>query len=225
MNDINAQRFIDNQIFHQHQQFYPPSPLPPRQFYPYPYPIFPQSSQQPLHMIYQPPQQIPQQIPQPMQPPTLEQPWTQPPLPEYLDPKKSIDLKLIRKAQKKDSRCYTCKPRGKVKKHMINTSSSGLFSFHHDLHKRPILIVTPNRHIESVNDMTSEEKIDIFKSIEDFMKFWNIDDYQVSFNSGRWQNHEHLHFKIRISEKIINRMRRDHFSLVKMETVFSPDEE
>jgi diadenosine tetraphosphate (Ap4A) HIT family hydrolase len=144
-------------------------------------------------------------------------PWTQPPLPEFLDPKKSIDLKLIRKPKKKDTRCYTCKPRGKVKKHMINTSGSGKFIFHHDMHKRPVIIMTPARHIENIYELTPDELNDLFKSLKEFAAFWNIDDYQLSFNMGKWQNHEHFHCKIRISEKIIGRMRRDHFEKIKMD--------
>ncbi len=145
-------------------------------------------------------------------------PWTQPPLPEYLDPKKSIDLKLIRKTNKKDTRCYTCKPRGKVKKHMINSSSSGKFVFHHDMHKRPVIIMTPARHVETIYELTPDELVDLFKSLKEFATFWNIDDYQLSFNMGKWQNHEHFHCKIRISEKVICRMRRDHFTKVKMDS-------
>lgn len=144
-------------------------------------------------------------------------PWSEPPLPEYLDPKKSIDLKLIRKTNKKDTRCYTCKPRGKVKKHMINSSSSGKFVFHHDMHKRPVIIMTPARHIETIYELTPEELSDLFKSLKEFAAFWNIDDYQLSFNMGKWQNHEHFHCKIRISEKVIGRMRRDHFMRIKLE--------
>jgi len=148
-------------------------------------------------------------------------PWTQPPLPEFLDPKKSIDLKLIRKPKKKDTRCYTCKPRGKVRKHMINTSSSGKFIFHHDMHKRPVIIMTPSRHIENIYELTPDELNDLFKSLKEFAAFWNIDDYQLSFNMGKWQNHEHFHCKIRISEKIIGRMRRDHFERVKLENRYT----
>lgn len=144
-------------------------------------------------------------------------PWTQPPLPEFLDPKKSIDLKLIRKPKKKDTRCYTCKPRGKVKKHMINTSESGLFIFHHDMHKRPVIIMTPIRHIHSIDEMTHEELADLFKSLKTFAAFWGIEDYQISFNVGNWQNHDHFHCKIRVSEKMITRMRRDHFAHIKLE--------
>jgi diadenosine tetraphosphate (Ap4A) HIT family hydrolase len=150
-------------------------------------------------------------------------PWTQPPLPEFLDPMKSIDLKLIRKTKKKDTRCYTCKPRGKVKKHMIGASSSGKFIFHHDMHKRPVIIMTPARHIENIYELTSDELPDLFKSLKEFAAFWNIDDYQLSFNMGKWQNHEHFHCKIRLSEKIIGRMRRDHFMRVKLENRYIED--
>jgi diadenosine tetraphosphate (Ap4A) HIT family hydrolase len=142
--------------------------------------------------------------------------WNNPPLPEFLDPRKSIDLKLIRKTKKKDSRCYTCKPRGKVKKHMINSSGSGKFVFHHDMHKRPIIIMTPTRHIENIYEMTSDELSDLFKSLKEFTSLWNVDDYQLSFNAGNWQNHEHFHCKIRMSEKTISRMRRDHFTNIKL---------
>ena len=120
-----------------------------------------------------------------------------------MDPKKSIDLKLVRKPKNKDTRCYTCKPRGKVKKHMINTSSSGKFVIHFDLHKRPILIITPVRHLNVIDELTPDELVDMYKSIKEFMNFWNITDYQISYNVGNWQNHDHFHCKIRISEKVI----------------------
>jgi diadenosine tetraphosphate (Ap4A) HIT family hydrolase len=151
----------------------------------------------------------------------LSFPWNEPPLPEYLDPKKSIDLKLIRKPNKKDTRCYTCKPRGKVKKHMINTSGSGKFVFHHDMHKRPVIIMTPSRHIETIYELTPEELSDLFKSLKEFAAFWNVDDYQLSFNMGNWQTHEHFHCKIRLSEKVIARMRRDHFQRIKLENRYN----
>ncbi len=129
---------------------------------------------------------------------------------------RAYDLKLLRLPNKKDNRCYTCNPRGKVKKHVINTSESGRFYFHHDMHKRPIIIMTPSRHIENVNDMTLDEKIDMFDSLDKFTNFWNITEYQVSYNCGKWKTNDHIHFKIRITEKIINRMRRDHFQLLKL---------
>lgn len=138
-------------------------------------------------------------------------------IPEFIDPKDLVKLNLIKKSNKKDKRCYTCKPRGKVKKHIINTSESGKYYFHHDMHKRPVIIMTPVRHIQSIDELTSEELVDLFSSIKKFTTFWNIDEYQISFNAGKWQTHEHFHCKIRISEKIINRLRRDHFCKIKME--------
>jgi hypothetical protein len=136
-----------------------------------------------------------------------------------------IDLKLVRKPTKKDNRCYTCKPRGKVKKHIINTSESGKFYFHHDMHKRPIIIMTPSRHIESIDEMTQDEQLDFFKSLKKFTIFWDINDYQISYNSGKWQNHDHFHCKIRISEKIIDRMRRDHFKLMSLNSNYETSRE
>jgi diadenosine tetraphosphate (Ap4A) HIT family hydrolase len=145
--------------------------------------------------------------------------WSQPPPPEYLDPRKSIDLKLIRIPKKKDKRCYTCKPRGKIKQHIINTSSSGKYTFHHDIHKRPVIIVTPIRHVEQIYELSNEEMADMMSSISEFSNLWNIKDYQISINVGSWQDadHSHLHVKLRIPEKTINRMRRDHFEKNKLE--------
>jgi diadenosine tetraphosphate (Ap4A) HIT family hydrolase len=142
------------------------------------------------------------------------------PLPTWINPLESIELKLIRKSKKKDTRCYTCKPRGKVKKHLINVSDSGLFVFHHDMHKRPVIIMTPVRHVTSIDALTLEELDNMFKSLKNFTNFWKIENYQVSYNSGTWQNHEHFHCKIRIPENKILRMRRDHFELLKKESSY-----
>ncbi len=77
--------------------------------------------------------------------------------------------------------------------------------------------MTPARHVETIYEFTPEELSDLFKSLKEFAILWNIDDYQLSFNMGKWQNHEHFHCKIRLSEKIISRMRRDHFLRLKLE--------
>ena len=150
--------------------------------------------------------------------------WNQP-LEIINNDKSVVNQKLIRKPTKKDSRCYTCKPRGKVKKHVINTSESGKFYFHHDMHKRPIIIMTPSRHVESIDELTCEEQIDLFKSLKQFTSFWDINDYQLSYNSGNWQNHDHFHCKIRMSEKIIDRMRRDHFKMINLNSNYENSRE
>lgn len=142
-------------------------------------------------------------------------PWCEPPLPEFLDPSKSINLKMI-KNTKKDTRCYTCKPRGDVKKHIICESISKAYVFHHDMHRRPIIMVSPKKHVSSVDEMSPDELVDMFKSIKDFTTDWNISDYHVSCNYGKWQTSDHFHCKIKICDKIILRMRRDHFSRIKL---------
>jgi hypothetical protein len=182
-------------------QFLHPSPI---NIPPYPSPVYmPISQQYPPHITQYPP---------------IPPIWSFPVQPPHRSHNHSIDLKLVDRNTKKDTRCYTCKPRGKVKKHIINSSQSGNFVFHHDMHKRPVVVVTSLKHIHTINDMAQEEIADLFKSIRDFATFWNITDYQVSFNMGRWQNHEHFYCKIRLPEKIVSRMRRDHFQYIKMES-------
>ena len=45
----------------------------------------------------------------------------------------------------------------------------------------------------------------------------HLKDYQVLYNQGEWQTHEHFHLKIKVNENIIKRMRADHFNHKKME--------
>ena len=40
------------------------------------------------------------------------------------------------------------------------------------------------------------------------------------FNNGSWQTHHHFHVKIKINEKLANRMRRDHFERKEREKNF-----
>lgn len=192
----------------------------PQQFQPFNFlqPQQPLQQFQPFNFL-QPQLQQPLQQLQPQQSQQikyLQPPWQQE---QYIDPRESIDLKLIKKPKKKDKRCYTCKPRGKVKHHVINTSGSGNFVFHHDMHKRPVIIVTPVKHVEQIHDLNSQEINDLFISIKDFCELWNIKDYQISINVGSWQevSNSHLHCKIRLPEKLINRMRRDHFEKIKLD--------
>lgn len=126
-----------------------------------------------------------------------------------------------RKRRKKTKRqCYTCRPRGKVLKHIIKGCESDGFLFHYDLNQRPLVLITPERHVESLNDLSDIEKLNLFKAIKNFCEFWKITDYQVSYNEGTWKTNSHFHAKIKINEKIINRMKRDHFMLIKKETKF-----
>jgi len=118
--------------------------------------------------------------------------------------------------------CYTCKPRGKVLKHIINGSDTGNVIFHFDLHKRPLILVTTKKHYESFYEIPHNEVMELFTSIKTFCDFWAIKDYGISYNNGAWQTHPHFHIKIKTNEKIINRLRRDHFALLTLNTNYSP---
>ncbi len=123
---------------------------------------------------------------------------------------------IVKKIKEEPKRCYTCKPRGKVMMHIISTSACGDFLFHHDMNNRPIILVTPIMHVEKIGDLPSNIQINLLKSIEDFCKFWSIANYELSYNVGEWQKNEHLHIKIKMKEKQINRMRDDHFRLMNL---------
>jgi hypothetical protein len=118
-----------------------------------------------------------------------------------------------KKKEKKNERCMTCKPRGKVKNHIIGKSLCSNFIFHHDMQHRPIILLTPVEHITDIKDLP----VSPFKAIEDFCSFWNINGYQVSFNYGSWKVNDHFHIKIKIDDKIAERMRGDHFRKLKLE--------
>ncbi len=128
-----------------------------------------------------------------------------------------LDKKELSKNNNNYGRCYTCKPRGKVKKHIISVSECGKYTFHHDMTHRPIIIVTPNEHYHTIYEFNEIDLHQMYNSINKFCKFWNITDYQVLFNNGTWQTHNHFHIKLKINEKIINRMRGDHFKKLKLE--------
>ena len=131
-------------------------------------------------------------------------------------------IKEKKKEKKKNrDKCYTCKPRGKVLKHIITGTGCEDVVFHFDLHKRPIILITPKKHYETLYEIPNDEVINLFKSIQTFCDFWKIRDYQISYNNGSWQNHCHFHIKIKTSEKIINRMRRDHFKHLALERNYS----
>jgi hypothetical protein len=134
------------------------------------------------------------------------------------------DLKQINKdlSFKTEQRCYTCRPRGKVKKHIIGQSFCGDFIFHHDLNTRPVILMTPIQHFKSIQELSKEMLKNMFTSIEVFCGFWNIKDYQVSYNNGSWSPHEHFHVKIKIPDKIAIRMRDDHFKRITQEQEYAP---
>ncbi len=126
-----------------------------------------------------------------------------------------------REPKKSSRQCYTCKPRGKVLKHIIRGSDNGNVIFHYDLHKRPLILVTTKKHYETFYEIPHNEVLELFRSIKTFCDFWGIKDYSISYNNGTWQTHPHFHIKIKTNEKIVNRLRRDHFALLTLNTNYS----
>lgn len=118
--------------------------------------------------------------------------------------------------KKRSNYCYTCKPRGKVLKHIIEKSELKNVVFHFDMHKRPVILVTPLYHYTNVFEIPANELKDIYNSIRLFCEEWNIKNYQLSFNNGEWQTHSHFHIKIKCPEKIVTRMKKDHFKMHKL---------
>jgi hypothetical protein len=140
-----------------------------------------------------------------------------PELQEVMDTSSKQSKPKETKKKGRSNYCYTCKPRGKVQKHIIERSELKQIVFHFDLHKRPLILVTPIKHYNTINEIPGPEIVSLFEGIRVFCDEWNIKDYQVSFNNGEWQTHSHFHIKIKTNEKIVNRLRRDHFLRLKLQ--------
>jgi len=113
-------------------------------------------------------------------------------------------------------KCYTCKPRGTVKEHII--SQTEFFTFNHDMFRRPLIIITSKDHWHTIDDMPDNVKLSLFNDIRLFSDFWNLNkNYQLMLNNGDSQTHHHFHIKMKINTDIANRMRRDHFTRINLE--------
>lgn len=118
--------------------------------------------------------------------------------------------------ESKSKKCYTCKPRGSIKDNVI--SSSEHFTFNHDMFRRPLIIVTSREHYHTLYEMPDNVKLSLFKDINNFVEFWNLNkNYQLMINNGDSQTHHHFHIKMKINTDIANRMRRDHFTRINLE--------
>jgi len=131
--------------------------------------------------------------------------------------KRNTQMTRLTLKKKESKRCFTCSPRGKIKKHIIGKSVCSNFLFHHDMNHRPLILVTPVKHMINIEDFDPVELCAMFNAIKQFCIFWSISDYKVSYNCGSWKAHEHFHIKIYIHDKIANRMRGDHFRKIKYE--------
>jgi hypothetical protein len=119
------------------------------------------------------------------------------------------------------NKCYTCKPHGTLKEHIISQTDN--FTFNHDLFRRPLIIITTKLHYHTIYDIPDNIKIELFNDIHSFVNFWNLTkSYQLMINNGDSQTHHHFHVKMKIDESIANRMRRDHFTRINLEKSYKP---
>ena len=132
---------------------------------------------------------------------------------EYPVPfKKKVHIKQTVNLKK----CYSCNPRGTLKEHIISENED--FVFNHDMFRRPLIIITTQKHYHTIYEMPDELKLKLFTDIRTFVEFWNLDiNYQLMINNGESQKHHHFHIKMKVDESIINRMRRDHFTKINLE--------
>jgi len=129
-------------------------------------------------------------------------------------PRTNVD-KYNKNVCHKKFKCYTCHPKKYVKNHTFY--SEDMFNFHFDLTNRPLIIITPNKHVETTLDLSKEEIYKMFVIVDKFCKDRNIEDYQLITNMGAWKTHGHLHWKLKINEDVCFRMKQDHFKLLKLE--------
>ena len=116
-------------------------------------------------------------------------------------------------------KCYTCKPRGTLKDHIISHTQN--FTFNHDMFRRPLIIITSYQHYHTIYDMPDNVKLNLFNDIHSFVEFWNLNkNYQLMINNGDSQTHHHFHVKMKINSEIANRMRRDHFTRINLEKTY-----
>ena len=119
------------------------------------------------------------------------------------------------------NKCYTCKPRGTLKEHIICQNEH--FTFNHDLFRRPLIIITTKKHYHTIYDIPDNLKLELFEEINKFVNFWNLSNsYQLMINNGNSQTHHHFHVKMKIDDSIANRMRRDHFTRINLEKNYIP---
>ena len=112
--------------------------------------------------------------------------------------------------------CYTCKPRGTLKEHIISQTED--FTFNHDMFRRPLIVITSKQHYNNIYSMPDSIKLKLFEDINQFVEFWNLkENYQLMINNGLSQTHQHFHVKMKIDDTIANRMRRDHFTRINLQ--------
>ena len=115
---------------------------------------------------------------------------------------------------------YTTRPMGTIQEHLISESDN--FSIYHDLWQRAMLIVAPKGNYSTIYEVPTELLGKLFEEINQFVNFWNIKNYVLMFNNGLYQKSNQFHVKIKVNEGMVNRMRRDHFTRIKMQREYEP---
>ena len=127
----------------------------------------------------------------------------------------------FKKKNDNKNNCYTCKPHGTLKEHIISQTQH--FTFNHDLFRRPFIIITSKQHYHTLYEIPQDIFMELFQDIRVFVDFWNLhSNYQLIINNGAAQTHHHFHVKLKIDDLIANRMRRDHFTRINLQKNYTP---
>lgn len=63
---------------------------------------------------------------------------------------------------------------------------------------RPLLIVTPKRHVERLGTLTNEESVDLWRTALGIMRDFKLKNFEnMIINHGNNRNHAHMHLKIK----------------------------
>eukprot|EP00241_Pyramimonas_parkeae_P012930 CAMPEP_0114227012 /NCGR_PEP_ID=MMETSP0058-20121206/1552_1 /TAXON_ID=36894 /ORGANISM="Pyramimonas parkeae, CCMP726" /LENGTH=294 /DNA_ID=CAMNT_0001337803 /DNA_START=129 /DNA_END=1014 /DNA_ORIENTATION=+ len=81
----------------------------------------------------------------------------------------------------------------------------GEFEFHRawiDAKARPLLVLTPKRHVRRLSELSDDELVAFWRDAVDMIELEQIPRFNsLILNHGKFQNHAHLHLKIRIPPK------------------------
>lgn len=113
-----------------------------------------------------------------------------------------------RNTRNTEKQCYTCFPSGEVTRHIVHKTF--YTTFHFDMWNRSMFIATPNFHFHSIHEMSPVEQATFWNDVHVFLEKMEFHDYQCVFNNGDWQSHHHFHVKIRVDEKRIRQLRKEH---------------
>lgn len=70
-----------------------------------------------------------------------------------------------------------------------------------DAKARPMFVVTPNRHLEKLSDLSDAELVDLFRTAVTIVQDMGCSSFNsMVLNHGDNRNHVHLHLKVRVHE-------------------------